>query len=126
MRKAEEELWAGGKRHRWGEKEGVFRGGGVSGEKQLKTVRTDAGESTVRAERAEPQENQIRQNTGAVRLSICFEETFNHGCGCSHYFMKQRGKISVCSGSVMGSHRTHLAGRQDKMGVLMGSPQILM
>lgn len=29
--------------------------GGVSGEIQLKTVRTDAGESTVGAGRAEPQ-----------------------------------------------------------------------
>lgn len=77
MREAEEELWAGGKRHWWGEMEGVFRGGGVSGEKQLKTVRTDAGESTVRAERAEPQENQIRQNKGTVRLSERFEETFS-------------------------------------------------
>lgn len=53
MREAEEERRAGGKRRWGGEKEGVFRGGGVSGEKQLKTVRTDAGESTVRAERAE-------------------------------------------------------------------------
>lgn len=32
-------------------------GGGVSGERQLKTVRTDAGESTVGAGRAEPQQN---------------------------------------------------------------------
>lgn len=80
MREAEEELWAGGKRHWRGEKEGVFRGGGVSGEKQLKTARADAGESTVRAGTSgaagEPR-NQIRQNKGTVRLSEHFEETFS-------------------------------------------------
>lgn len=37
----------------------MFRGGGLSGEKQLMTVRTaNAGESMVRAEGAEPQQKQ--------------------------------------------------------------------
>lgn len=44
----------------------------MSGEKQLKTVRTDAGESTVGAERAEPREepgSHIHQNKGTGGLS---------------------------------------------------------
>lgn len=45
----------------------------------------------------------------------------------SHCFTVNQGlKVRVCSDSVAGSHRTLLAEGQGKMGVLIGSPQILM
>lgn len=100
------------------------RGGGCLGrdnlrrwEQTLASPRWEQDERS-RSRTGEPD----HQNKGSVRLSECFGETFSPRWWVFMTFQTGCFMVGQSTDAVGGSHRTHLAGRQDKMGALMGSP----